>query len=449
MKFIRINKHNKFYFQLWFVAFSLVLFSEYVILPSYATEEPLRFKPAVAITDTKTAFSKDKTSEKESFHCLVVSGIKYDHTGAFSQEAFLKQKNPSIMGHKCLHFESWKQLYNYYERYIKAEKKPGKVFIHEMAHGAPGAVIRSDTGEFTTGKEIFKFLVDISSTHPVGFSGSSCYSGDLMKFKLIADQGLEELTKTAREQGKEVDNPYYNSLKNLCMVTASNINRSTLSNQLEDLKQISPGMNLLQYYEKFFFKGLSSAAHYQKIKYPSYLLKPTTESGLAVFNELYPILDKSNDDSVVIANSLCLSNKIGDKDFIYLTQDKFEHYLKLPYQFSGHQDYLNYLVKMLPASSSKDKQKMIDSILGNKFWDIESDISSVVRTNNNSAAIIMPEFSLATSQESPSSTSFGDWNRWNACKNFTFPQKVKTVESPQFEEEDEIQTESGVVQIYF
>lgn len=167
--------------------------------------------------------------------CLVVQGDKSEDekkSGAIHKLHPEFINGTASLAHlRCKYFDSWTALVSY------VHQSEGKnMLLHEpllvvqMSHGSPGGIGNTNAGDIP-GETILKNLTSLSKNHPVFGTFESCYSGDLMKKKLIND----------------ALNPKDPSVSNLCLFTESAFNHGAeggshdLFSVLE--KETKPGMS--------------------------------------------------------------------------------------------------------------------------------------------------------------------------------------------------------------
>jgi hypothetical protein len=152
--------------------------------------------------------------------CIVISGAKKDHNGAFRGLDILVEKQ-SFNGWDCTVFDSWFSA----DIYLRQKRLPAgsDLLILQGTHGSKGGGAACNSGD-VDGEQIYTFLEKYASQYKTAALIDSCYSGDLMKRKIKAD-----LIKGDRPE-----------MKNLCLATSSYFNQVSYSSnsifKMEDLK---------------------------------------------------------------------------------------------------------------------------------------------------------------------------------------------------------------------
>jgi hypothetical protein len=226
--------------------------------------------------------------------CLIISGDKRDHNGVFDRPMF-KQETTKVGNHLCNVVDGW------VEAVIIAEQfPPGDLLIIQGTHGASDGSYACNSGDVTA-DEVLTNLKRLSKRHRVGAAIDSCFSGEIMRKKLVNDQF----------DSKDLDK--------LCLVTSSQLGRITYGgdNDLSNvLARAKPGQTL----EQVFLEsnsGMISSAAWTEAGVPQYLTTKTTSAGMTVLQSLDQITRYDGIcDSIVEANAaICASPSVRDEVF--------------------------------------------------------------------------------------------------------------------------------------
>lgn len=207
--------------------------------------------------------------------CFVVSGIEKDHSNSLKNKNFFKNGLSKVAGKDCTVVRSWKEL----NQAIASKKIPkgGDVLVVQGAHGAddydnlgnknPRFLCDADE---PTASEVLGHLNKLSEQYRVGATIHSCFSGEIMKQKLLQDE----------IDGKNLDK--------LCLYTSSSTGRIAYGRDgdiIGQLEKSKPGQTL----ENLFLKvkaGMISSAAWSEIGLPEYFSKKTVEEGYKTLQAL-------------------------------------------------------------------------------------------------------------------------------------------------------------------
>lgn len=234
--------------------------------------------------------------------CFVVSGIEKDHARSLKDRTLIQSETSKIAGKNCIVVKSWKEL----NEKIAAKKLPrdSDILIVQGAHGATNGIdvkFLCDAEE-PTAEEVLGHLKKLSGQYRVGATIHSCYSGEIMKQKLLQDETNNE------------------NLDKLCLYTSSSMGRITYGQDkdiLSQLKSARPGQTL----ENLFLKvrsGMISSAAWSEIGLPEYFAKETVEQGYKALQSLDKITrgQFSCESDIGAANAaLCAAPGITDQIF--------------------------------------------------------------------------------------------------------------------------------------
>lgn len=132
--------------------------------------------------------------------CVVISGNKKDDKQVFKDVPILK--GPTKVGDfNCKVFDSWELA----DAYVAKLPAGGELLVVQGAHGDAGGNATCNASD-VTGDQILGYLDKFTTKFKVGSIIDSCYSGDLLKKKLIDDA---DKNKTAEQ------------LQKLCLITTS------------------------------------------------------------------------------------------------------------------------------------------------------------------------------------------------------------------------------------
>ncbi len=234
--------------------------------------------------------------------CLVVSGLKHDSNDAFISKKILVPSKSVVAGKECKIFESWTEL----QKYTDETKGLGPdLLIIQGAHGGLNYELNDVTfscdAETATADGVLIYLSTLSQKYQVGAVINSCYSGEMMRKKLINDQ-LGDISD-----------------QNLCLYTSSTIGRTSYSDDkdfLSQLETVKPGQTM----EDIFLQvdaGMISSAAWNEIDLPQYLVTRSLEMGNAAIQNMDTITRgaKSCDDLFSANVGLCSAPGITDEIF--------------------------------------------------------------------------------------------------------------------------------------
>lgn len=239
--------------------------------------------------------------------CFVISGVEKDRSHSLKDRTLFQNESSKIAGKNCTVVKSWKEL----NEKITAKKlqKGSDILIVQGAHGVnffddnkgQTAKFLCDAEE-PTAEEVLGHLKKLSGDYRVGATIHSCYSGEIMKQKLLQDETSDE------------------NLDKLCLYTSSSTGRITYGQDqdiLAQLKSARPGQTL----ENLFLKvrsGMISSAAWSEIGLPDYFAKETVEQGYKTLQALDKITrgEYSCESNLGAANAaLCAAPGITDGIF--------------------------------------------------------------------------------------------------------------------------------------
>ncbi len=203
--------------------------------------------------------------------CFVVSGLKKDHNNFLGNRNLFKSEFSKVAGKQCTVVGSWKEL----DKVLITKKLPkgADVLIVQGAHGNEDAnrkiTFSCDAGTATSG-EVLNYLNKFSANYQVGAVIHSCYSGDLMRDKLLQDEA----------------NP--KNLDKLCLYTSSSMGRVTWGTEGDIIAKLESAISG-ETLEKLFLKvraGMISSAAWSEIGLPEYFSKKTNEMGYKTLQAL-------------------------------------------------------------------------------------------------------------------------------------------------------------------
>jgi hypothetical protein len=242
--------------------------------------------------------------------CVVISGIKNDWNGAFSDRNVLNPKTSMIAGKKCKVLDGWKEL----DAYVTSMnlKVGSDLMIVLGAHGGSREVAGKKIVEFScnidapNANQVMDELEKLSKTYKVGAVVDSCYSGDIMRKKIIRDHGNPSLAD------------------NLCLYTSSSMGRVTFkadNDPLSLLEKAKAGDTI----EDMFLQtdaGMISSAAWEEVGVPEYLISKDLVQGLSAMENMDEYLRSPTEcnTSGEINSALCTAPGITDeiyKDLMY------------------------------------------------------------------------------------------------------------------------------------
>jgi hypothetical protein len=153
--------------------------------------------------------------------CYVVSGLDFDHNGAFSNvKQYYSYKNANVRGEKCIIVDCYRNKTCTYSLEAQLtqlknlessspDQRKNDIAIFQVGHGNEGGSVQLNGG---TEENVFSFLNDLAKERKVFANLDSCFSGDVMREKLLWD-----MTNKSNSD----------STKNLCLQTSSNFNRTS------------------------------------------------------------------------------------------------------------------------------------------------------------------------------------------------------------------------------
>lgn len=285
--------------------------------------------------------------------CFVVSGAEKDHSNSLKDKSFFKNETSKVAGKNCTVVKSWKEL----NEKIEAKKLPrnSDVLIVQAAHGVDyfdGETRKTRflcDSEEPTAEEVLGHLKKLTGKYRVGATIHSCFSGEIMKQKLLQDEISGE------------------NLDKLCLYTSSSTGRITYGqNQdiLAQLKAAKPGQTL----ENLFLKvrsGMISSAAWSEIGLPEYFAKETVEQGYKTLQALDKITraEFSCESDLGAANAaLCAAPGITDtifEDLMTFQNPTIGHSVKLEVisNFTNKIKSANDKLKTTPTDKLAKSQK--------------------------------------------------------------------------------------------
>lgn len=234
--------------------------------------------------------------------CIVISGNKRDHNGVLDKPLF-KQQQVQVGGRNCQIVDGWN------EALALAETLPkdSDLLLVQGAHGYKDATFACNSGDVSA-DEVLSHLEALSKKHKLGAVIHSCFSGEVMRKKLMKDQFAPE------------------GLEKMCLVTSSQFGRLTyahskdMASQLEEAK---PGQTL----EDLFLassSGLISSAAWTEAGVPLYLTTKDVSSGMKVLQNVDSItrFDGVCDTPAEASAALCASPSVNREVFDLLSTFK-------------------------------------------------------------------------------------------------------------------------------
>lgn len=324
--------------------------------------------------------------------CFVVSGIKKDPKNFIKGDIF-KAGASKVAGKDCTVVGSWREL----RESITSKKIPkgADILIVQGAHGNQDEnkkVTFACDAQDVSSSEVLNTLNKISSDYQVGAVIHSCYSGDMMRDKLLQD---------------EIDS---SNLDKLCLYTSSSMGRVALGNTGQDiiskLKVAKSGQTL----ENLFLEtraGTISSAAWSEIGLPEYLAKKTTEAGYKTLQALDQVTrgELSCASDLGAANAaLCAAPGVTDAIFEDLSafQDPF---ISSAERSQGVEEFAEKIktakeaLKKNPASKLAKSEvacqeflfKTYKDNLGEKFqnlktWDVMEKVAPIIEQQSGYAA---------------------------------------------------------------
>ncbi len=226
--------------------------------------------------------------------CVIISGAKIDHNNVFDLPMY-KQDTINIGNHNCTIVDGWT------EAVLIAEMlPPGDLLIVQGTHGGSDGTFACNSGD-ATADEVLTNLNRLSKRHKVGAAIDSCFSGEIMRKKLIADVGEE--TK---------------NLENLCLVTSSQLGRITYGGK-NDLSNVLSRAKAGQTLEQIFLEsnsGMISSAAWSEAGIPQYLMNKTAQLGMNVLQKVDAVTrfdgvcDTKEEANAAICASPSVSNEV-------------------------------------------------------------------------------------------------------------------------------------------
>jgi hypothetical protein len=242
--------------------------------------------------------------EAYGHECYVVSGLGKDWNGALKRDEQLLSGKKIINGVTCVSFDSWSNLYKYYLEQSKNQKikKTDEVLILQGAHGNSKGEISTDYGD--NASDVLEIVNKIASKNKTGLILKTCYSGNIMKKKLVSDD----------------QNPKNASLSNLCLIVSSPFGRPSGTDILTTVSEALQGSTMEGLFlnsdlsktegklldgtvTNNFSSGLISSAAWSESGVVDYWLKPTDIKACGVLEQMANIATKyCYDDSFAISS---------------------------------------------------------------------------------------------------------------------------------------------------
>jgi hypothetical protein len=388
--------------------------------------------------DKKDTDLKDSISQIRSKHlrstqnttCFVISGAFDDHNGAFSEAIFShKDTTYEKLGGMQCKIADWEEL----DKLLKvgnrdAPPKDSQILIIQAAHGGPGGNARCNAGD-VSGDQILSSLEDYSKRYHVASFIDSCFSGDIMKKKLLNDAKLS-------------DHP---RLDKLCIATSSYFGKSSWGNNFanDPLKYAVPGGSFEDLFTKDQpeygkFDGMLSSAKWTETGITQYLLSQGVKDGFDALSNLQKLLSPSGHCGATTVITACIHPKVKWDQILELYK-KGTLPETLNHSIISHQT--NQQQNTAAHDSSTDisyiaeglgkKVDFLANILGEKFFGEEgSPTESTLCNHNNvySPEQVLRAF-LKASINTVNYTDPHDIARRRACREFRFTDMDTTQES--------------------
>jgi hypothetical protein len=250
-----------------------------------------------------------------ALECFVLSGIRQDYTNALGGplRTRIEQQTVEVAGHSCKVFGDWYSLSQYifpdvlnHPMKLDSTIPDGeKILIIQYAHGGPGGSASCDNLS-TPGEEILFNLIHMAQRHRVGAFFNSCWSGDLIKAKIVAERkGL-----SAKEASKIVRSK--KSIENLCMITGSGFGRMAAGGETERVLSAQKDENLNDFFLSLD-RGLISSAQWEQSGVAEYM------TGANKSQSISNVLDSLKTQQVqhlarVARNPLLASDRVSVED---------------------------------------------------------------------------------------------------------------------------------------
>lgn len=236
-----------------------------------------------------------QTAQKPNKPCVIISGAKRDHNKAFDLPMY-KQDSIVIGNHDCVIVDDWVTAVIVAERMI-----PGELLIIQGTHGGSDGSFACNGGD-ATADEVLTNLNRLSKRHKVGAAIDSCFSGEIMRKKLIEDVG-----KDAKD------------LEGLCLVTSSQLGRITYGGK-NDLSNVLSRAKAGQTLEQIFVEsnsGMISSAAWSEAGIPQYLMNKTAELGMNVLQKVDAVtrFDGVCDTKEEANSAICASPSVSNEVF--------------------------------------------------------------------------------------------------------------------------------------
>jgi hypothetical protein len=288
--------------------------------------------------------------------CVVITGVskEQDWNDAFKDKKFYHSP-PQIAGHPCKLFPSWEKARQFLDEDINSSNnvpsgtpsgtptaKP-QLFIAQGAHGGPKGNAYCDEG-MIPGQQVMLHLLALSKRFKVAGSFESCYSGDLIRSKLIRDRLGDA----------------HHATDDICIVTESLMGRSARGPWSEFYEGVKPGdtpEDILKYAKQ----GMISSAAWSGSGVVDYLVKQEVQQGLRTLQNLNQVMMTAPASSCGIlegklSSKLCLHPKIHDQNF-YLFANTMDSL------FVTEADFQRYKTELTMY------KKMIDDLMKDKRFD--------------------------------------------------------------------------------
>lgn len=236
-------------------------------------------------------------SEKKM--CIVISGAQNDFNGALDYQLF-RQKT-KVGSFDCIVKNSWAEA----KAHVAANLVKGsQLLLIQGAHGGRDGSYHLNAGQYPK-EEVLKDLNFLAKDYKVGAVINSCFSGNLLKDKLLED----DAAGVASDQ--------------LCLLTTSSFGRISYKMMYDLADQITSapaGIDLNSIYLSSR-AGLTSAAAWNEIGLPSYFRSKSLDEGLKAIVAADSIarFDGACESLEQASSALCASPAINNEVFKMLS----------------------------------------------------------------------------------------------------------------------------------
>lgn len=250
-------------------------------------------------------FSFSVFGSKTTFgrQCLIVSGSHQvdeknsgdgdpAHGAIHEMHPQLANETGGLAGLSCRYFDSWSDLTKFVQGTTNGApnvEKNESLLVAQVAHGHEGGTCACNAG-YSSGEEVLGHLQGLSSQHPVFSVMFSCYSGDLLRKKLVSDQKM----------------PSDPSIDHLCLMTGSFFGRGAEGGKSDILSVLEnehlSGMNA----DEVFLKtdeGLISSAPWSGSGAANYFSGNRFKETEAVLNSIQTLGNSCVGDEVAVAST--------------------------------------------------------------------------------------------------------------------------------------------------